>query len=153
MIVDAFWSRDAIWYGASWSTLVQAMAYCLTAPSHYLNQYWHWTRIAGIHSSGWLQQSFKSPIPRLFEMYTFESTATPPSRQWVNSTSFVLYICAQVMCYLPTYPNNAHVMHGHRLENLSRHDVQYAYPLFSDTTDILSNYARVTTAPIKLAIN
>ena len=31
---------DAIWRWRSWSTLVQVMACCLTAPSHYLNQYW-----------------------------------------------------------------------------------------------------------------
>ena len=33
-------SRDAIWQHRSRSTLVQAMACCLTAPSHYLNQCW-----------------------------------------------------------------------------------------------------------------
>ena len=31
---------DAIWRWRSWSTLVQLMACCLTAPSHYLNQCW-----------------------------------------------------------------------------------------------------------------
>ena len=31
---------DAIWRWRSWSTLVQVMACCLTAPSHYLNQIW-----------------------------------------------------------------------------------------------------------------
>ena len=31
---------DAIWRWRSWSTLVQVMACCLTAPSHYLNQCW-----------------------------------------------------------------------------------------------------------------
>ena len=31
---------DAIWRWRSWSTLVQVMAYCLTAPRHYLNQSW-----------------------------------------------------------------------------------------------------------------
>ena len=31
---------DAIWRWWCWSTLVQAMACCLTAPSHYLNQCW-----------------------------------------------------------------------------------------------------------------
>ena len=32
--------NDAIWRWRSWSTLVQVMAWCLTAPSHYLNQCW-----------------------------------------------------------------------------------------------------------------
>ena len=31
---------DAIWHWGSWSTLVQVMACCLMAPSHYLNQCW-----------------------------------------------------------------------------------------------------------------
>ena len=31
---------DAIWRWRAWSTLVQVMACCLTAPSHYLNLYW-----------------------------------------------------------------------------------------------------------------
>ena len=32
--------REAIWQHRTWSTLVQVMACCLTAPSHYLNQCW-----------------------------------------------------------------------------------------------------------------
>ena len=46
--VDTSWSRDAIWRHRSGSPLVQVMACCLTAPSHYLNQCWftiskvHW---------------------------------------------------------------------------------------------------------------
>ena len=31
---------DAIWRWRSWSTLVQVMASCLTAPNHYVNQCW-----------------------------------------------------------------------------------------------------------------
>ena len=34
------WPSYAIWWNRSWSTLVQVMACCLTAPSHYLTQYW-----------------------------------------------------------------------------------------------------------------
>ena len=34
------WSNDAIWWHRSVSTLAQAVACCLTAPSHYLNLYW-----------------------------------------------------------------------------------------------------------------
>ena len=33
-------NSDAIWRHRSESTLAQVMAWCLTAPSHYLNQYW-----------------------------------------------------------------------------------------------------------------
>ena len=38
--VNSLWPSDAIWRQRSWSTLVQVMACCLTAPSHYLNQCW-----------------------------------------------------------------------------------------------------------------
>ena len=40
--VNSLWPRDAIW-GQRWrsgSTLAQLMAWCLMAPSHYLNQCW-----------------------------------------------------------------------------------------------------------------
>ena len=33
-------ASDAIWWHRSGSTLTQVMACCLTAPSHYLNQFW-----------------------------------------------------------------------------------------------------------------
>ena len=35
--VNSLWSSDAIWRHRSGSTLAQVMAWCLTAPSHYLN--------------------------------------------------------------------------------------------------------------------
>ena len=38
--VNSLGPSDAIWCWRSWSTLVQVMACCLTAPSHYLNQCW-----------------------------------------------------------------------------------------------------------------
>ena len=38
--VNSLWPSDAIWRQWSRLTLVQVMACCLTAPSHYLNQCW-----------------------------------------------------------------------------------------------------------------
>ena len=38
--VNSLWPRDAIRQLRSGSTLIQVMACCLTAPSHYLNQCW-----------------------------------------------------------------------------------------------------------------
>ena len=38
--IDSLWPKDAIWHLRTWSTLVQVMACCLMAPSHYLNQCW-----------------------------------------------------------------------------------------------------------------
>ena len=40
--VNSLWPSDAIWRQRSWSSLVQVMTCCLTAPSHYLNQYWRY---------------------------------------------------------------------------------------------------------------
>ena len=37
---NSLWPSDTIWRHKSGSTLAQVMACCLTAPSHYLNQYW-----------------------------------------------------------------------------------------------------------------
>ena len=39
-IIDSLRPSDAIWRQRSWTTLVQVMACCLTAPSHHLNQCW-----------------------------------------------------------------------------------------------------------------
>ena len=38
--VNTLWPSDTIWRQRSGSTLAQEMACCLTAPGHYLNQYW-----------------------------------------------------------------------------------------------------------------
>ena len=38
--INSLWPSDAIWWQRTGSTLVQVMACCLTAPSHYLNQCW-----------------------------------------------------------------------------------------------------------------
>ena len=38
--INSLWPSDAIWRQGSRLTLVQVMACCLTAPSHYLNQCW-----------------------------------------------------------------------------------------------------------------
>ena len=37
-IFNTLWPSDAIWHCVTWLTLVQVMAWCLQAPSHYLNQ-------------------------------------------------------------------------------------------------------------------
>ena len=40
LLINSLWPSDAIWQHRSGSTLVQVMACCLMAPSHYLNQCW-----------------------------------------------------------------------------------------------------------------
>ena len=39
-VLSSLWSSDALWRQWSRSTLVLVMAWCRTAPSHYLNQCW-----------------------------------------------------------------------------------------------------------------
>ena len=39
-IINPLGPRDAIWQQIFWITPVQVIAWCLMAPSHYLNQYW-----------------------------------------------------------------------------------------------------------------
>ena len=38
--INSLGPNDTKWWQRSGSTLAQVMAWCLTAPSHYLNQYW-----------------------------------------------------------------------------------------------------------------
>ena len=38
--INSLWPSDTIWHHKIQSTLVQFMAWCLMAPSHYLNQCW-----------------------------------------------------------------------------------------------------------------
>ena len=52
--IKSLWPRDAIWPHRSESTLAQAMACCLTAPSHYLNQCW--LIISEVHQHCYLNQ-------------------------------------------------------------------------------------------------
>ena len=59
--ISSLWTSGVIWCPVHQSTLAQVMAYCLTAPSHYLSQYWliigrilchssltHWGRVTHI---------------------------------------------------------------------------------------------------------
>ena len=77
---------DAIWHWRSWSTLVQIMACCLTAPSHYLNQcwliiskvLWHLSEDIIIRRFDDINQQSK------IEDYIFKITLRSPKGQWVK---------------------------------------------------------------------
>ena len=58
----SLWPSDAIWWQGSGSTLVQVMACCLTAPSHYLNQCWLFISKVQWHSSGSSSTKETSPV-------------------------------------------------------------------------------------------
>ena len=75
--VNSPWSHDAIWQHRSGSTMGQEMAWCQTAPSHYLNQCW--PPISEVLSQ--LPESTQEIFCMIIKKYT----ATCPRRQWVNS--------------------------------------------------------------------
>ena len=78
---------DAIWRWRSWSTLVQVMACCLTAPSHYLNQCWLIISKVLWHSSqDIIIRRFKDSNQRSkIENCIFKITLRSPRGQWVNT--------------------------------------------------------------------
>ena len=86
LCISSWGPSDTIWHWRSWSTLVQVMACCLTAPSHYLNQCW-------LIISKVLWHSSEDIIIRRFEdtnqqskieNYIFKITLRSPRGQWVN---------------------------------------------------------------------
>ena len=68
------------WRHRSWSTMVQVMACCLTAPSHYLIQYWLLVREVLWHSpeSNFTMSDQVTILYNEFENHTFKIIATPP---------------------------------------------------------------------------
>ena len=69
----------------SWSTLIQIMAWCLTAPSHYLNQCWLITNVDHRNKFRW---NFKQNM-KLIQRNAFENVCKMPvillKPQCVNS--------------------------------------------------------------------
>ena len=88
-LINSLWPSDAI-LRRTGSTLVQVMACCLTAPSHYLNQCWLIIREILWHSpEGNFTGNDQDIYPYEFENDKFKITATSPSPwdQWVNSST------------------------------------------------------------------
>ena len=77
--INSLGPSGAIWHRRSWSKLVQVMACCLIAPSHYLNQYW-------LINSKVLWHSSEDIIIRRFEDTNQQDwiTLISPRSQWVN---------------------------------------------------------------------
>ena len=59
--INSLWSGDAISRHRTWSTLVQIIACCLTAPSYYLGQYWLTTNV-----KAFIRGSFQRKCSRYF---------------------------------------------------------------------------------------
>ena len=86
--VSSLGHSDAIWRHRSWPALVQEMARCLTAPSHYLNQYWFITDVLWHSSEG----NFTGNNQDIYNWYESENNslkiiAKSLTGQWVNQTN------------------------------------------------------------------
>ena len=87
----SLWPSDAIWWPRSGSTLPQVpvvIAFCLMAPSHYLNQCWLLISEVLKHSldSNFIGGAEATILCYEFENYTFNITATSPRGHWVKET-------------------------------------------------------------------
>ena len=106
-VLEQSWLRpsDVIWRQGSRSTLAQVMAWCPTAPSHYLNQCWQMTSEVLWHSpdNNFIENTYNN-IYRWneFEIYQFETVVKFPRDQWVNSC---FTTCSHITWYY-TYHNN-----------------------------------------------
>ena len=85
---NSLWPSDMIGYHRTFTTLVQVKTFCLTAPSHYLNQFGLAMRYSGIHSRVifiWTPVLKNINCQVVYGIQTFEITATFPKRQWVKN--------------------------------------------------------------------
>ena len=138
-LINSSWPSDAIWWHRSGSTLVQVMACCLTAPSHYLNQCWvvskvqwhsfdgNFTRYASA-SDHWVQ----------FENYLCNLSFEYARGQWVNTVILMamqgigplaaMILTKSVQTVLASIPWNKQrvLMHGHQGWNV-RHGLCHIY--------------------------
>ena len=85
-VFNALGPNDTIWRHRSGSTLAQVMAWCQTAPSHYLNQCWLNISVAVWHSA---ENDFTRNAQDIcpwyqFENYWFKTSTTSFRGQGVN---------------------------------------------------------------------
>ena len=93
--INSLGPSDAIWRWTSWSTLVQLMAWCLMAPSHYLIQCWLIISKVLWHSSeDIIIRSFEDTNQwSKIEDYIFKIILRSPRDQWVNLWPHDSYMC------------------------------------------------------------
>ena len=112
--VNTLWPSDAIWWHRSGSTLAQVMAWCLKAPSHYLNQCWlKHQRGPVAFSWEWFHkkcQRYLSLIP-VWKLL-IKTSSTSSRGQWVNVYLFPAALTAvqgglPQRCCLPRWVRRA----------------------------------------------
>ena len=88
---NSMWPGDTIWRRRSGSTLVQVMACCLTAPSHYLNQCWliinevQWQSPKGNHNVH--KRYLGHQKLNYLEIYLYKISLWSPRGEWVKTGS------------------------------------------------------------------
>ena len=89
--------NENIWWERSGSTLVQLMASCLTASSHYLNQCWiiiMWHS----HESNFVRNTHSCNLLHVFRDYIFKITSASLRIQWVNHSTQHAIVVYSLMC-------------------------------------------------------
>ena len=105
------WPKYAIWHHKTWSTLVWVMACCLTAPIHYLNQWWLIMLKVLKHSSmgNFIWKSQYIYPWYVFENCSFKIAVASPRGKWVNSLqlkeSSVLLLVYDTLMSRPSITN------------------------------------------------
>ena len=124
MPINLLWPCRSICWHKSGSTLVQIMACCLPAPSHYLNQCWliinetRWHLAAG---------NFADIIIAIthykwFQSYKFENTATSHRGQWADN-HWILQALQKNLYVLTRYNTN------HKDVLVNQHQISFMYIL------------------------
>ena len=95
-------SRDAIWRHMFGSILAQEIAWCLTAPSYYLNQYWLIGRGILKHSCGGNLKAIAQVMNGSYEFKNdqFIITTAYPKCQWVTRLSVTPFAAASWRLFL-----------------------------------------------------
>ena len=85
-LLNSLWPSDIIWQQGSRSTLAQVMACCLTAPSHYLNQYWLIISKVQWHSSegNFTKDASGTNHWNYFKNYLSKILFKYPRGQWIS---------------------------------------------------------------------
>ena len=139
IMFNSLWLSDAIWWHWSESTLVQVMAWCHQAPSHYLNQcrlliskvHWNSSQVNFTKkylshiaiTFVWKASKFHSNLPGADELSTYDTlqrlTIIKDHKEWSKEITHALYIANfQMFPHIPEQKENmlimTHVMRKHR---------------------------------------
>ena len=96
--INSLWPSDATWWVWSRSTFAQVMAWCLTAPSHYLiNVDLSSLKISDVHLKVISQEIPQPPVAEI----SLKIIYLNPRGQWVNPSLYI-YIYLLFISFLKT---------------------------------------------------